>query len=148
MNIKNYTTQVPVVRSIENIELLLVKFGATNIMKQYEGGMVKAISFLITIDTMPFAFKLPADVKACYVWLKKQQPKRNDKNLLEQAARIAWKHQHEWLHIQLTSIMLSQLEKLQALLPYVYDPNTNATFYDKLKEQKFQNLLPSTVSTN
>lgn len=141
MNIKNYTTEVPARTSLERIEGLLVDFGATNIMKEFEGGNCRAISFRVLIENVPFAFKLPGDVKACYLWLKKKSPSRQDKWLLEQAERIAWKHQFEWLHIQLTGIELAQLEKMQALLPYVVDNYSGESFYKKLKDGKFQNLL-------
>lgn len=143
MNIKNYTTEVPATRSIENIERLLIGFGASNIMKEVNDSRVSSISFLIKIDGTPFAFKLPANVRACYAWLTEKNPKRKDETNWQQAERIAWKHQHEWLHIQLTSIELSQIEKIQALIPYSYDPHTGETFYDRIKKNKFQNLLPN-----
>jgi hypothetical protein len=143
MNIKNYTTEVPATRSIEYIERLLINFGASNIMKEVKDARVASISFLVTIDGTPFAFKLPANVKACYLWLKEKNPKRKEETNWAQAERIAWKHQHEWLHIQLSSIELSQIEKLQALIPYSYDPHTGKSFYDRMKENKFQNLLPN-----
>lgn len=141
MNIKNYTTKVPANRSIENIEKLLMQFGATNIMKEVDNGRVTSISFLVKIDTVPFAFKLPAEVKAIYKWLKEKYPKSNVNTLWAKAERIAWKHQHEWTHIQFTSIELSQIEKMQALLPYIFDPATGKTFYERIKDNKFQHLL-------
>lgn len=141
MNLKNYTTEIPARTSQERIETLLVDFGATNIMKEYQDGRVKAIAFRVVIENVPFAFQLPGNVKACYIWLKKKSPKRTDKTLMEQAERLAWKHQWEWLYIQLTGIELAQLEKIQALLPYSVDPANGKTFYEKLKDSKFQNLL-------
>lgn len=49
MNIKNYTTEVPASRSIENIEKLLMQSGATNIMKEVKDGSISSISFLIML---------------------------------------------------------------------------------------------------
>ena len=36
MNLKNYTTEVHATKSIDGIEKLLVEFGASNIMKEYD----------------------------------------------------------------------------------------------------------------
>jgi hypothetical protein len=141
MNIKNYTTEVPANRSIENINKLLIDFGASNIMSEIENARVKSISFRLLVDNVPFAFKLPADVQACYLWLKKKKPNGKDAAILAQAERIAWKHQHEWLQIQLTGIELAQMEKIQALLPYSLNPVTGETYYQTLKDKKFTNLL-------
>ncbi len=43
MKIKNYTSGVPVGNTVARIETILVKAGATGIVKDYEGGELKAI---------------------------------------------------------------------------------------------------------
>ncbi|MFT3704687.1 MAG: hypothetical protein QM802_20145 [Agriterribacter sp.] len=143
MNIKNYTTEVPAVRSIAAIEQLLVGFGSTNIMKEYgPAGRVAAISFMVEMDGMKLPFQLPVKVQDCYVWLKKRKAKTNDKTLLEQAERIAWKQMHELIHIQLSHIELNQAEKLELFLPYLYDVSKRETYYQKVKSGGFKALLP------
>ncbi|RTL56256.1 MAG: hypothetical protein EKK37_17435 [Sphingobacteriales bacterium] len=142
INLRNYTTEVPASRSIENIENLLVQFGATNIMKEYEAGNCVSISFRLIVQNHPFAFKLPAKVAPIFKWLRKNKSKGDAKRQQAQAERIAWKHQHELLHMQLTSIELEQADMMQVFLPYVYDVASNKTFYEQLKEGSYKALLP------
>src|SRR5688572_30565455 len=151
MNLKNYTTEVPAVRSISYIEELLVSFGASNIMKEYKdfphlvGKRCAAISFMITIDGTPLPFKLPAKVDNVQKWLLNKKPNSKEKTCWEQAERIAWKQQHEMLHLQLSQIEIQQVEKLEALFPYLYDIKRNETYYEKIKASGIQNLLPESI---
>ncbi len=142
MNLKNYTTEVPSNRSIENIEKLLVDFGATNIMKEYgPAGRCAALSFIVEMNGMKLPFRLPGKVDAGYVWLKKKYPKSADKRLLEQAERMIWKQLYDWVFLQLCQIELSQMEKLEAFFPYLYDIQNRVTYYDKMKAGEFKGLL-------
>lgn len=142
INLKNYTTTVTAEKSITNINKLLVAFGASNIMYQY--GPVQnlvAISFIINVENQKLPFRLPAKVDNIFKWLRKSKPQTGDKVLKDQAERIAWKHLHEWLHIQLTSMELEQADKIELLLAYVYDPQTQETYYDKLKKNNYKALI-------
>lgn len=141
INLKNYTTEVPAQRSIENIEKLLIQFGATHIMKQIDVGAVTAISFRIQVDNLPLAIKLPAKVSNIRKWLLKHKPGMSEKNRQAQAERIAWKQQYELLFLQLSMVEMEQMELLEALLPNAFDITNNQTFFDKMKEQKFKALL-------
>lgn len=140
--LKNYSTEVPAGRSIDNIESLLIRAGASNIMKEYCAMQVASISFMLTIEGNKVAFRLPAKVQEVFVWLKKQRPKSPDKSLLEQARRVTWKQLHEWVHLQLSMIEIKQLEKVEAFFPYILDVPNNETFYEKIKKDHFKALLP------
>ena len=59
MKIKNYTTKVPAVRSIDEIEKILVDFGATHIMKTYQDGLVMGLAFRMENQ----GYQLPANVE-------------------------------------------------------------------------------------
>lgn len=143
INLKNYTTEVPASRSIENIEKLLVGAGATNIMKEYgPAGKCKAVSFLISCNNMSLPFRLPAKVDRVYSWLKRQKPKSSEKLLQEQSERIAWKIQHEWVHIQLSLIELEQAEILELFFPLLYDIQSKETYFERIKLDGFKALLP------
>lgn len=141
MNLKNYTTEVPASRSIGYIEDLLIDFGASNINKTFENGTCSAISFIIKIDNNNVPFRLPVNVKGVFIWLRKKKPSSKEGLIMQQAERIAWKQQHELLHIQLSLIETGQMEKMEALLPFLMNIATDKTFYQEAKEKKFAGLL-------
>lgn len=146
IKLKNYTTEVPAVRSIDLIERLLVDFGATNIMKEYDelkpiaGRICTSIAFMIAVDGIRTPIKLPANVKGVALWLRKQKPNSSDKIIVEQAYRIAWKQQYEILYLQLSQVETQQRELMSVFLPDVYDIAANQTFYGKLKDGGFKQL--------
>lgn len=145
MNLKNYTSEVPSHRSMAIIEKNLVEAGATDISKKYEDGICRAITFRMLIDQQPLFFKLPAKVDSCFkvLWaeIKRPQPDTR-KRIIEQSERTAWKIVCDWVEVQLSMIRLDQVEALQIFLPYVYDPGSDQTFYEKLKGSGFKALLP------
>lgn len=141
MNLKNYTTQVNAVKSINMIEKLLVDFGSKNIMKEYgPEGRVSAISFTLDTQGMVLPFRLPAKVQEAYLWLKRKHNSSNAKTLMDQAERIVWKQLYEWVFLQLCMIELEQAEKLELFFPYLKDVQKNETFYQKLKSNGFKQL--------
>jgi hypothetical protein len=90
---------------------------------------------------MKLPFRLPANVKNVYLWLKKNKPKAADKLLLARAERICWKQQHEWVHLQLSLIEIDQAEVLELFFPRLYDIQKGVTYYEQLKQGKFKGLL-------
>jgi hypothetical protein len=147
MNIKNYTTTVPVIRSVQNIEQLLVDAGAININKSYNDQKeVEGIVFQLMIDQKPIFFKVEVtqqNIQAIYKIIGKDRRRLTriqTDTLLAQSKRIAWKLLHEELHIQLTRIHLQQIEAMRIFLPYVCNPMTGETLFEKLKEGNFKLL--------
>ena len=145
MNLKNYTSSVPAVTSMGRIEQALVKAGATDISKKYEDGICVSITFRMMVQLQPLFFQLPAKVDACFNVLYKEvkRPRPDTKALIrQQAERTAWKIISDWVEIQLSMILLEQADAMQIFLPYVYNPATEQTFYNQLKEGGFKALLP------
>lgn len=146
-NLKNYTSTVPADKSISKIERLLVDFGAENINKTYnkETKKLDSISFLINIPgiTNTMAFKVPAKVDRVFdvLWAQYKKPTPTTKQrVLDQSERTAWKIVCDWVEIQVSMIQLEQAEFIEVFLPYVYDPEKNQTFFEKLKETNFKQL--------
>lgn len=143
INLKNYTSGVPAVTSMGRIEIALVKAGATDISKKYGDGICKAITFRMMVNDRPLFFQLPAKVDACFEVLYKEvkRPRPDTKRLVrEQSERTAWKIISDWVEIQLSMILLEQADALEIFLPFAYDPETDTTFYNKLKEGGFKAL--------
>lgn len=151
MNIKNYTSTVPASTSMSRIEKCLVEAGATDISKTYSNQICTAIRFRIIHKTsdapnlgVPMFFELPAKVDACYkvLWKEIKRPKPGTAaTTMQQAERTAWKIVSDWVEIQLSMIQLEQAELLQVFLPYVFNPQTEKTFYNSIKEGGYKALL-------
>lgn len=143
MNLKNYTSEVPAVTSMGRIETALVKAGATDISKKYVDGVCTAITFRMIQNGQPLFFKLPARVEHCFQVLWKEYTRPKPESLQKtraQAERTAWKIISDWVEIQLSMILLEQALPLQIFLPYVYDPATELTFFEKLEQSNFKML--------
>lgn len=145
MNLKNYTSEVPAITSMGRIEKCLVEAGATDISKKYEDGVCRAIRFRMPVNNIPLFFELPAKVDACFkvLWAEISRPRPDTRKKTEQQAeRTAWKIVSDWVEVQMSMIRLEQAEALQVFLPYVWDPASEQTFYDKLKQTNYKALLP------
>lgn len=145
MNLKNYTSSVSVVNSINKIEHRLVSAGATHIAKVYDDEKnVKGITFQIPVNDKPLLFKLPAKSDSVFnvLWGEIRRPRpETKKNIQQQAARTAWKLLSDWVDIQISLIKIQQVELLEVFLPYCWDPSTDKTYFDSLRENKFKELV-------
>ena len=143
--LKNYTSQIPVLRSVQGIEAKLIYHGANNILKEYgKDRQLSGICFDLSINGKTILFKLPARVQNCNNILYAQIRRPNsgtEKKVKEQAERTAWKILSDWVDIQMSMIELQQTEIMEVFLPYVYDPSSKTTFFEQLKEKKFKGLL-------
>ena len=150
MNLKNYTSSVSVTNSINKIEHRLVSAGATHIVKLYDDEQtLTGITFQIAVGDNPLLFKLPAKAESVFnvLWGEVRRPRpETKKNVQQQAARTAWKLLSDWVDIQISLIKIEQVEMLEVFLPYCWDPSTDKTYFDKLKESKFKALAQYTES--
>ena len=154
MNLKNYTSSVPMDVTIARIERLLVDVGATGIGKEYQAGVVTALMFRIAFqpEKPEVTVKLPANVEACLnaFWTdycKTRGPRSNKTKdeFKEQAARTAWKLQQDWVEVQISLIRLQQQDVMQAFLPYAWDGQQ--TVYERVRCNGFRALLPAPESS-
>jgi len=147
---KNYTSEVPVSRTIARIEELLAKAKIRNILKDYEGEQVVALYFTLPNPKKPdesIPVRLPVNIEAVYSVLRLGYSERTKfttertRRLMDQARRTAWKLVQDWVEIQLSLIELGQVVALQVFLPYVWFGD--ATYYQRLEAKAFAALLPA-----
>lgn len=143
--IKNYTSSVPVDRTLARIEAALVKGGATGIAKEYKDQDLTALSFSIVMPEPQgrMAIRLPANAEAVYQTMRAavKRPRAGTlAKLKEQANRTAWKLMQDWVEVQCSLIEMHQAEFLQVFLPYVW--NGKQTFFTALKANGFKQLMP------
>ena len=148
MNLKNYTSSVPVDRSVSLIEHDLVAAGARHISKVYDDKQnLEGITFQIVSDAnrSGVIFRLPAKWKQCFDVMMKdvRRPKPGTEDRVrDQAQRTAWKILYDWVQIQVTMIKLEQAEVIEVFLPYVYFPATDQSLFEKMKIGGFKMLEP------
>lgn len=138
-NIKNYSTEVPAIRSIAQIEELLTLFGAEAIIKEFTSdGKVQRLSFKIEGKV----FKLPANMngvkKILYSGRRGYYGRDSMKKRDDKAYRITWRILKDWVHVQLSLILSGQAHPQEIFLPYMYDGKR--TLYQKFVEEG--KLLP------
>lgn len=134
--IKNYTSTVPVSRTVARIEELLAEAGAKAIGKNYNQGRLESLTFQLSVNGKDVLVRLPANPHAVLDALRKKVKRMRTgtlEKLREQAERTAWKIQQDWLEIELTKINLNQTEPLQAFMAYLFDGEQ--TYFQRWKDQ-------------
>lgn len=139
MNIRNYTSVVPVNQSIGEIESLLVGFGAKHISKTYgPEGVIDAVIFALPIgEDRSVNVRLP--VRADEV--KRHFDETGHRYREGQPERTAWKLMREWIHLQLSMIQMGQAQPVEIFLPFVYDARKRQTVFESFQAEGF-NALP------
>lgn len=139
--IKNYTTEIPVEKTMTEIHKLLAENGATGIATEYENGRVRDIFFKIKVNGKELAFRLPAKPEKVYTALYKEKPTyqqdRYGQQWKEAAERIAWRICKSWLEAQITLINLEQANIEEVFLPYLMVGRNQESLYEVMKEKQF-----------
>lgn len=151
-SIKNYTSTVPVARTISNIEELIVKrMKARQFFKEYDNnGEIKSIIFVLPTDKGDLPFKLPARVNKLEQFLLNEKRKnraewrRNQIQLTDteksQAKITAWKNVHDWIDAQIALIETEQVKTEEVFLPYLTN-QSGVTLFEIMEKNQF--ALPS-----
>ena len=125
MAIKNYTTDVPVNKTVSEIHLMLADHGAKRILFDYGAdSKVTAISFTIETPTGEQAVRLPANVERVREVMRQQKnnPRNRNRSQIDdsedQAERVAWRIVKDWLAAQLAILDTEMVDVQQVFLPY------------------------------
>lgn len=141
MPLLNYTTSVPVSRSIGQVQELLVKGGARALMSEYDAGKITGLSFAIDTPYGVQHFKLPVHADKVHAvlsrWDSKVPPRYQSK---EHAERVAWRILKDWLEAQLAIIETEMVTFDQVMLPYM-QAQGGQSVYELVVDQ--QRALPS-----
>lgn len=142
--VKNYTSSVPASRSVQHIEDVLIRNGAKLINKMIENGKLYGIAFIVSVNGLDIPFRLPARISNVEKILKAQvkRPRNGTmENISAQAERTAWKLLSDWVDIQCSLIEMQQVKFTEVFLPYMYDPSSKQTFFEKVEENNFRQLI-------
>lgn len=135
MPIKNYTTTKDAFESVGEIQAMLARKGARQLMIQYDDNQhVNSIDFVIETPYGMQAVHLPANVEATLEVLKKQR-KTNSKVIAtrEQAEKVSWRILRDWLSAQLAILETEMVTIDQIMLPYFINKQGH-TIYQLYRE--------------
>ncbi len=138
--ILDYTTKVPVSRTISQIQAKLVEHGARAVMMEYgDDGRIKALSFNVKMPNGELPIRLPINAGAT---LKVLQRQASDREIPagyakdEHAYRVAWRNIFHWVSAQLALLETEMVKMEEIFLPYVITPG-GQTIYQVMAEKHF-----------
>ena len=132
--LKNYTTKVPVNRTINEIEQILLQFGATGIGHEYDKeGRIKTINFKINIYEREQRIQIPFRIEKVIEVLVSQKQYRDD----DHAYRVAIRNVKDLLDSQLAFLATDMVSFEELMLPFFCTVD-GRTIYEVLEENQLQ----------
>lgn len=135
MPLLNYTTTVPVNKTVATIHGLLVVAGARQLAMEYSAvGAPTAIAFMSETPHGPRNFVLPVNAHRVKEVLKRErvQPRFQTD---EHAQRVAWRIVKVWVEAQLAIIRTEMVTLDQVMLPYMRGED-GRTVYQLYRDQQ------------
>jgi len=142
MALKNYTTEVPASRSVQEIQEILQKHGVTGTMMEYEQGTgrIESLAFKIDINGQAWGFRMPLrwrqalqtlyrgkkSVKSMYY--QESRIAAAERAREEHAYRVAWRILRDWVDVQMALVELEIVQIQEVFLPYVIQKNGQTLF--------------------
>lgn len=143
MPLANYTTKVPVVRSVALIQEMLARAGAKSVMLDFEALEPCAVSFCLIQDGMQIGYRLPCNWRGVLAAMRKDSRVTGSLKRDEQAKRVAWRTVHDWLRAQLAMVEVGSAALDQMMMSHAITL-TGETLYERMKASRFELLaLPA-----
>jgi len=135
MPLLNYTTEVPVSRTIGQIQGLLVEAGARSIVTNYdEVGRALGVAFVMETANGQRGFTLPVNPARVEAVLKRQKvPTRYQTQA--HAERVAWRIVKDWVEAQVAIIRTEMVTLDQVMLPYMHGGDGRTVYELYVQEQ-------------
>ena len=136
MPLLNYTTTVPVARTIGQVQGLLVEAGARSIMATYDDvGRPLGLAFAVHTAHGMRTFTLPVNASRVEAVMKRDKAVAPRLRTPEQAERVAWRIVKDWVEAQLAIIRTEMVTLDQVMLPYMHGDN-GQTVYELYRDQQ------------
>ena len=143
MAVKNITSTIKTEKTIMEIEMILQKFGAKAILKEFEGNRIKSVSFYIEHKGQKIPFKLPMNLeKARKVIVKAVEERKLPQKFYEEPFRtekaeiVGWRIIKDWIHSNLSLMEVEFADPVEIFLPYAYNQVDGKTMYEIFMEKK------------
>ncbi len=131
MPLKNYTTKIPANRTVQEIQEMLQKGGATGILLEYEKGTgrIESLAFKMDFAGKVVGFRLPIKWRqAQKVLVRERNSKARDDDY---CYRVAWRILRNWLEQQMALIEIEMVDLQEIILPYAVQKDGN-TLYENI----------------
>lgn len=137
MPILNYTTTIAATKTVAEIQGILAKAGAEQIIIRYgKDAQPSALVFELKGEM----YMLPCRVEAVHKTLMADRKVPGRYSTREQALRVAWRILKDWVEAQAAIIATGMVKVEEVMLPYMI-MHDNKTVYDSFVEQRAERLL-------
>lgn len=134
--IANYSTTVTAMKSIGEIQGILVAHGATHILMDYDKGEPTGMAFIATTPYGDMPFRLPASIDRVQAVLNKQRVRSEVSR--DFAARVAWRILKDWVRAQMAILETEMVSIEQVFLPYMQVGGQGKTLYEVMLDHHLQ----------
>ena len=134
MAIKNYTTKVPAVQTVGEIQGILAAHGARKVMMDYDDGKVIAVTFALQVGGALQGYRLDARPHGVIAAMAKDRLRCGE----TQAENIAWRNVKDWIAAQIALVETEQATMEELFLPMMTGKN-GETLYEVFQSGR---LLP------
>lgn len=133
--IANYSTTVTALKSIGEIQGILIAHGAKHILMDYNSGEPIGLSFIVETPYGDTPFKLPASIDRVQAILNKERVRtRVDREL---ASRVAWRILKDWVRAQMAILETEMVSIDQIFLPYM-QMQSGKILYEVMLDHRLQ----------
>ena len=140
MPLLDYTTSVPVSKTVAQIQAKLVEHGARAVMMEYDDrGRIIALAFKVRTPNGELPIRLPINAAATLKVLQRQYASREIPGRYaneEHAYRVAWRIIKDWVEAQMSLLETEMVKMEEIFLPYIITRN-GQTVYQVMAERHF-----------
>lgn len=137
MPILNYTTTISAAKTVAEIQMILAKAGADQVIIRYGKN---GEPFALVFELQGEMYMLPCRHGEVYKILARTKGVPAKLRTTEQAARVAWRIVKDWVEAQAAIIATGMVDVQEVMLPYMILKNEQ-TVYDNYREQRAERLL-------
>lgn len=142
MAIANYTTTVNQLKTIGEIQGMLVEHGVISISIDYADKQPAALYFIAPINQQDIPFRLPSRWEGVLLAMERDPKVQKRYRTEEQARRVAWRITRDWVRAQLAIIEAGQASLGEVFLPYAVNSD-GQTVYELFSHKGFAALAPA-----
>jgi hypothetical protein len=140
MPILNYTTEVSVDKTVNEIYRILTNAGAKQVTFENSGDkLVTAITFVVDLDGEPLAFRLEPSPDGVLASMRRDNAPRRYQNT-KQALRVAWRILKNAVDAQMAIYQSKQADLAEIFVAHAVDPRNNERFYKLFRDSRLKQL--------